>query len=130
MKYRIKSMQEILKENPGAKFDELGNLDVTSGLCIHKERFQLLGKTCDKLLAGVWDESWYEVIEPKEPKKYYKWRLYYKDGDIVEPEQLIDESGDHGMGSSYCSEWDNLVHKEKISEGVIKIEGQEGFEDE
>jgi len=59
----------------------------------------------------------------KQKTAYYKWRLWDEDGDIVEPDYLIDESGAYGTGTS-SSLWQGAIKREKISEAVYKCEEQ------
>ena len=81
--------------------------------------------TCDGKLAHFHKEPLLKLIErPQEKTAYYKWRLYFKNGEIIEPAYFLDESLIAGDSEAYYKR-DKVIKQEKISEAVYKIEGQE-----
>jgi len=81
--------------------------------------------TYDGKLYRFHKEPLLKLIEkPQERTAFYKWRLYFKNGEIVEPAYFLDESLIAGDSEAYCKR-DRVIKQEKISEAVYKVEGQE-----
>lgn len=67
-----------------------------------------------------------EIIEEeKKPTPYYIWRLWLCNGDIIETAYYLSKAGVYGDGKTKSSPWHEAVKREKISEAVYKIEGQQ-----
>ena len=66
---KLKSIKQILEENPDARFDSDGNLfNSFWNSFVSPERFYLFGSRIDSEVFNdyKWDESWFE--EPPKPK--------------------------------------------------------------
>ena len=90
---------------------------------VFENRFYFVNK------SGASDWFYIEDLEHfpsfKKPQTaYYFWRFWFKDGEIENCQYAISEDGLYADGNRY--RWfDNIIKKEKISEAIYKVEGQE-----
>jgi len=93
--------------------------------CRFKESGASASFTCDGKLYSFHKVPLLKLIErPQERTAYYKWRIYFKNGEIAEPAYFLDESLIAGDSKVYWRR-DRVIKQEKISEAVYKVEGQE-----
>lgn len=93
-------------------------------LYVHSKHLSVIDNDDNLTKLLVKNIKHYPSIENPEKTAYYKWRLYMRDGGIDDTPHCMNEQGYLGNGNLSCN-FKAAVHREKISEAIYKVEGQE-----
>lgn len=126
MRVRIKTMSELINEFGEPDFyGGIWDIEATE-ISLTLKMIQYLGEDIEvdenEMQYGwCWSGLYHK---PKEKTAYYKWRLWLEGGAILEPDVLLSDKLENGEGSELRGTRE-IIQKEKISEAIYKVEGQE-----